>query len=185
MPAHPTRRGGRGRGRGGGRGRGSRKQNKPDRVPSYSNHGIQVGKHYLDNKYLLAAPNVPARLYDALIGKGDEADESNNKQWDDLKRISAKYDEVKRKRKKLRAPSVKEVRKNLHYMVNFSASRHEKELASAYPLLKREGEEDSDDEDLEEDDSKPKGVIDLRGKNVKKLGEALQAHNPNIPLHRR
>lgn len=149
-------------------------------------HLPKIGQHYLHNRYLHFAPNVPQSIMDAMMPKSESAAGSGDKQdLDEIMDVSKKFQTMQRQRKKLHAPSVSEVRDMLQHLVNFSSSKHEKEFQSLYPLLRSKKDGDVDlDQDDESADSKDnqRGVANV--KNIKKFGEKLHRANPNIPAFR-
>lgn len=162
-----------------------RNKQKAQRYPYHE--GPQVGDSYKRNAYLYFAPNVPQRLFDDVMdGSGSGSGKSKSKEsWDDILETSKKFEEKQKKRKKEKPPSVKEVREHLRHMVNFSTSHYEKEFKSAYPLLKRGGGKESDSEDEGSEGDNDRGTVDLRRKNIQKIGDKLHSQNRNIPAHRK
>lgn len=161
-----------------------RNKQKAQRYPYHE--GPQVGDSYKRNAYLYFAPNVPQRLFDDVMDGSSSSQKSKSKEsWDDILETSKKFEEKQKKRKKEKPPSVKEVREHLRHMVNFSTSHYEKEFKSAYPLLKRGGGKESDSEDEGSEGDNDRGTVDLRKKNIQKIGDKLHSQNRNIPAHRK
>lgn len=117
-------------------------------------------------------------------GEANDAKSVEKVKMDDLVKESKKFEEKQKKRKQLRAPSVKEVREHLKHMVNFSTSHYEAEFKSAYPMLAPGGKVLEEDSDSEGDDENKRGTVD-KVKNAKKIHDALIRNNPNIPMHRK
>lgn len=150
------------------------------------NAADRFGAQYRDGRWLHFASNLPKSVVESLNAEETSGGKSTEKvKMDDLVKESKKFEEKIKKRKKLRAPSVREVREHLQRMVNFSTSHYEAEFKSAYPMLAPGGKVlQEEDESEEEGGENKRGVVD-KVKNAKKLHDTLIRQNPNIPAHRK
>lgn len=150
------------------------------------NAASKFGSQYRDGRWLHFASNLPKSVVESLNAEEPSGGKNVEKvKMDDLMKESKKFEDKIKKRKKLRAPSVKEVRDHLQHMVNFSTSHYEAEFKSAYPLLASGGKVlQEEDESEGEGGENKRGVVD-KVKNTKKLHDTLIRQNPNIPAHRK
>lgn len=148
------------------------------------NAASRFGAQYRDGRWLHFASNLPKSVVESLNANETSGGKSVEKvKMDDLVKESKKFEEKQKKRKKLRAPSVREVRDHLKHMVNFSTSHYETEFKSSYPMLAPGGKV-LQESDSESDSESKRGTVD-KVKNAKKLHEALIRDNPSIPMHRK
>jgi hypothetical protein len=126
-----------------------------------------------ENYIFGGAPN----LYD--LANDDRGNRSNKMSKDDLKEFQNDEKEKERKRKenKKKVPSNQEVRDHLRIIASYHKKEINETMPSAYPLLGRAGDSDSDDSNntqkrknkkVENSDSKPVRLVDKTGKSKSK-----------------
>lgn len=150
-----------------------------------------MGEHYKEGRYLRVAPNLSKALYNSVMGQDEDEDSTVN--FEDVVKISKKFQREKEKRKKARPPSIKEVRGMLRHMFAYSESKREKEFKSIFPILKskqekqreeEEGESDSGSEDEDKGENE-RGIKVLSKGDAKKFAKKLREKNENIPMFRK
>lgn len=133
---------------------------------------------------MLTAPNLPKNL----VKQAEEADKSESSSksadgkigFDEILKVSRKYEKEQEKNKKRRPPTIKEIREKLQHMVNFSEDRNREELASKYSL-----EFDNEKDEKSDASGDEGGPLDKNNLDTKKVGDYLFKTNVARPPHRR